>query len=189
MVKIHDYIYIVLKIIVIFAALSWGLMAIDKKYNIVEMSGSLLPNEYNETFQKTSYIIIGLSALYLLLQKKTYNSNLDVTIKPISEFFLNDTKQKDFQLEIIINAKGSEKVLYWTSNTKNEKDKNNDNKNNDNKKIFENNNGISIVDKDGKAKLYVRDSFRKNKNLPQYLYYRTITNGKLDDIKMINLSS
>jgi len=184
MVKIHDYIYIVLKIIVIFAALSLGLMAIDKKYNIVEMSGLLLPNEYNETFQKTSYIIIGLSALYLLLQKKTYFSYLDVTIKPISEFFLNDTKQKDFQLEIIINAKGSEKVLYWTSNTKNEKDKNNDNK-----KIFENNNGISIVDKDGKAKLYIRDSFRKNKNLPQYLYYRTITNGKLDDIKMINLSS
>lgn len=184
MVKIHDYIYIVLKIIVIFAALSLGLMAIDKKYNIVEMSGLLLPNEYNETFQKTSYIIIGLSALYLLLQKKTYFSYLDVTIKPISEFFLNETNQKEFQLEIIINAKGSEKVLYWTSNTKNEKDKNNDNK-----KIFENNNGISIVDKDGKAKLYIRDSFRKNKNLPQYLYYRTITNGKLDDIKMINLSS
>ena len=184
MVKIHDYIYIVLKIIVIFAALSLGLMAIDKKYNIVEMSGLLLPNEYNETFQKTSYIIIGLSALYLLLQKKTYFSYLDVTIKPISEFFLNETNQKEFQLEIIINAKGSEKVLYWTSNTKNEKDKNNDNK-----KIFENNNGISIVDKDGKAKLYIRNSFRKNKNLPQYLYYRTITNGKLDDIKMINLSS
>lgn len=185
MLKIHDYIYIILKIIVIIAALSWGLMAIDKKYNIIEMSGSLLPNEYNETFQKTSYIIIGLSALYLLLQKKTYFSYLDVTIKPISEFFLNDTKQKDFQLEIIINAKGSEKVLYWTSNTTNEKEK--DNK--ADKKIFENNNGISIVDKDGKAKLYIRDSFRKNKNLPQYLYYRTITNGKLDDIKIINLSS
>jgi uncharacterized membrane protein YuzA (DUF378 family) len=35
--KINAYIYILLKIIVIIGALSWGLMAIDKKYNIVEM--------------------------------------------------------------------------------------------------------------------------------------------------------
>ena len=37
--ELNAYIYIILKIVVIVGSLSWGLMAIDKRYNIVEIVG------------------------------------------------------------------------------------------------------------------------------------------------------
>jgi hypothetical protein len=111
--------------------------------------------------------------------------------------FLKETKQKDFELEVVVNAKGSEKVLYWASNKETVKD---DSSNSNKKEIddhtksygnFENS-GISIVDKDGKAKLYIKCPRKYyvmyNKILPQHLHYRTITNGKLDEVKTINIS-
>lgn len=118
--EINAYIYILLKIIVIIGALSWGLLAIDKKYNIVEMVGSLLPTEYSESFQKTIYIIFMLSAVYIMLQRKTFLPFLDVSIAPLNRF-LKESKQKDFELEVVVNAKGSQKVLYWASNKELEK--------------------------------------------------------------------
>ena len=193
--EINAYIYILVKIIVIIGSLSWGLMAIDKKYNIVEIIGSQLPIEYNESFQKTIYIIFALSAVYIMLQRKTFLPFLDVTIAPLNRF-LKETKQKDFELEVVVNAKGSEKVLYWASNKDTVKDKNNLNKKetDDHTKAYGNfeNSGISIVDKDGKAKLYIKCPKKYyvmyNKILPQHLHYRTITNGKLDEVKTINIS-
>jgi len=90
--EINAYIYILVKIIVIIGALSWGLMAIDKRYNIIEMIGSQLPTEYNESFQKTIYIIFALSAVYIMLQRKTFLPFLDVTIAPLNRI-LKETKQ------------------------------------------------------------------------------------------------
>lgn len=199
--ELNAYIYILVKIIVIIGALSWGLMAIDKQYNIVEMIGSQLHTEYNESFQKTIYIIFALSAVYIMLQRKTFLPFLDVTIAPLNRF-LKESKQKDFELEVVVNAKGSEKVLYWALNRETVKDKKNkDDSSNSNKKEIEDhtkaygnfeNSGISIVDKDGKAKLYIKCPKKYyvmyNKILPQHLHYRTITNGKLDEVKTINIS-
>jgi len=193
--EFNAYIYILLKIIVVVGALSWGLLAIDKKYNIVEMVGSLLPTEYSESFQKTIYIIFMLSAVYIMLQRKTFLPFLDVSIAPLNRF-LKESKQKDFELEVVVIAKGSQKVLYWASNKEPEKNKNGSNNKeiDDRMKAYGNyeNSGISIVDKDGRAKLYIKcprkyyDMY--NKILPQHLHYRTITNGKLDEVKIINVS-
>ena len=197
--EINFFIYIIIKIIVNIGALSWGLFAIDKKYNIVEMTGSLLPTDYNETFQKITYIIFALSAIYIMLQRKTFLPFLDVTIAPLNRF-LKESKQKDFELEVVVNAKGSEKVLYWASNKETDTKKKDIKNKGLNKDIedptkaygnFENS-GISIVDKDGKAKLYIKCPKKYyvmyNKIIPQHLHYRTITNGKLDEVKTINIS-
>ena len=190
--EINAYIYILLKIIVIIGALSWGLMAIDKNYNLVEMMGSLLPTEYNESFQKTTYIVFALSAVYIMLQRKTFLPFLDVTIAPLNRF-LKESKQKDFELEVVVNAKGSEKVLYWASNKETNK-KNKDDSVDDHTMGYGNfeNSGISIVDKDGNAKLYIKCPKKYyvmyNKILPQHLHYRTITKGKLNEVKTINIS-
>jgi len=191
--ELNAYIYIILKIVVIIGSLSWGLMAIDKKYNIVELSASLLPTEYNESFQKIFYIIFSLSAVYIMLQRKTFLPFLDVTIAPLNRF-LKESKQKDFELEVVVNAKGSEKVLYWASNKEKDKKDSNNKEVDDHIKAYGNfeNSGISIVDKDGKAKLYIKCPRKYyvmyNKILPQHLHYRTITNGKLDEVKTINIS-
>jgi uncharacterized protein (UPF0248 family) len=131
-----------------------------------------------------------------MLQRKTFLPFLDVTIAPLNRF-LKESKQKDFELEIVVNAKGSEKVLYWASNKEIEKKKNtssDSNKIDDHAKAYGNfeNSGISIVDKDGKAKLYIKCPKKYyvmyNKIIPQHLHYRTITNGKLDEVKTINVS-
>jgi hypothetical protein len=163
------------------------------------MVGSLLPTDYNETFKKITYIIFALSAVYIMLQRKTFLPFLDVTIAPLNRF-LKESKQKDFELEVVVNAKGSEKVLYWASNKETITKNKDSNKKDSNKEIdnhinsygnFENS-GISVVDKDGKAKLYIKCPKKYyvmyNKILPQHLHYRTITNGKLDEVKTINIS-
>ena len=115
MLKIHDYIYIILKIIVIIAALSWGLMAIDKNYNLVEMMGSLLPTEYNESFQKTTYIVFALSAVYIMLQRKTFLPFLDVTIAPLNRFLKELLKVIFAAISYILSAIHNPPILFLQS--------------------------------------------------------------------------
>ena len=187
--ELNAYIYFILKIIVIIGALNWGLIAIDKKFNIFELFASLFGKNYSELIEKTIYIIITLSTVYIMLQRKTYLPFLDATVVPISRF-LSESKQKDFELEIVIDAKDGEKVIYWASNKK--ESTNNGIKNWN--KAYDNydNSGISLVDKDGKAKIYVKcpqEYYVKfGKIIPKHVHYRIVTKGILGEIKTINLS-
>jgi len=146
-------IYLILKFIVIIGALNWGLYAINKDYNIVEVIGSFFSNDSKELIIKMIYVIITLSTVYIMLQRRTFLPFLDVTVVPVSKF-LNKSKQKDFEFEIIINAKGADKVIYWAATKKTDSDK----YIKDYKKAYGGyeNSGISLVNKDGKARLYIK---------------------------------
>jgi uncharacterized membrane protein YuzA (DUF378 family) len=182
-------IYLILKIIVLFGALNWGLIAINKNYNLVEIMTLIFPHSYQNLIQRIIYIIIFLSAVYVMIQRKTYLPFLDISIVPINRF-LSESKQKDFELEIVINAKGGSKVIYWASNKKISKDE----KLSDHEEAYGKfeNSGISIVDNEGKAKLYVKCPQKyfvmHNKILPQHVHYRVVTDGKLGEIKTVNLN-
>jgi hypothetical protein len=91
----------------------------------------------------------------------------------------------------VIDAKGGEKVLYWAADKKSNEDTPDTTTPNEAYNDYDNS-GISIVDKEGKAKLYVKCPKKYfvmyNKILPQHLHYRVITKGILGPIKTINLS-
>jgi len=187
--ELKSWIYLILKIIVIIGSLNWGLVAINENYNLIKLFSNIFPDEFKESFEKSIYIFIALSTIYIMLQRKTYLPFLDISIVPVSRF-LSESKQKDFELEVVIDAKGGEKVIYWASN----KIINNTEKIVDYIKGYGNyeNSGISIVDKDGKAKLYVKCPqqyyVRFNQILPKHVHYRIVNNGKLGEVKTINLS-
>ena len=124
-----------------------------------------------------------------MLQRKTFLPFLDVSIAPISKY-IKESKQKDVELEIVIDAKGGEKVIYWASNKKDPEDKST----NDYLKAYGDydNSGISNVDKEGKSKLYIKCPqeyyVKYNKIIPKHLHYRILTKGKLGEVKTVNLS-
>jgi len=186
--ELYAWVYIVLKVIVIIGALNWGLIAINPQYDIFELISSISHNP--DLTKKIIFAVISLSAVYILLQRKTYLPFLDISIAPISKF-LKESKQKDFELELVIDAKGGEKVLYWAADKKSNEDTPDTTTPNEAYNDYDNS-GISIVDKEGKAKLYVKCPKKYfvmyNKILPQHLHYRVITKGILGPIKTINLS-
>ena len=186
--KLETNIYATLKIIIIITALNCGLIAIDNKYNIFELFASLFMDHYKENFLKVVYIIITLSTLYVMFHKKTYYPLLESKVV-LNNKLLSKSKKKDFELEIVIDAKNGEKVIYWASYKKKS-----------NKDIAflsksygtYDNSGISLVDKNGKAKIYVKcptDYYAKFKKiLPKHVHYRIIYGGKLGKVKTINLT-
>ena len=124
-----------------------------------------------------------------MLQRKTYLPFLDATIVPANKF-LSESRQKDFELEIVIDAKDGEKVIYWASNKK----ETNNKIINKWDKAYDSydNSGVSLVDTNGKAKLYVKcpqEYYVKfGKVIPKHVHYRIVTNGILGEVKTIDLS-
>jgi len=181
-------IYFTLKIITIFGALIWGLIAIDKKYNIIEMISP------NQTVEKIIYIIIFLSTVYVMFQRKTYLPFLDVAVVPLVKL-LPESKQKNFELEIIIKAGEGQKVIYWASNKKEERDeqKNGSENVSDWQKAYGDfeNSGVSIIEKDGTAKLYIKCPqkyyVKYGKIIPKHVHYRVVNNGIIGEVKTFNL--
>jgi uncharacterized membrane protein YuzA (DUF378 family) len=186
--EIEAYIYLVLKVITIIGALNWGLLAIDKNYNIFQLISKLSGPENEEITEKILYIVITLSAVYIMLQRKTYLPFLDVTVVPVNKFLI-ETKQKDFELEITVNAGKGEKIIYWASNKKDPKNK----EMNDYIKAYGDyeNSGISLIDINGKAKIYIKCPqeylVKFNKIIPKHVHYRVVSKGKLGPVKTINL--
>lgn len=187
--ELNATIYIILKILVILGALNWGLIALDKKFNVVELFSNLFPLEYHEFIEKFIYTIIFLSAVYVMIQRKTYLPFLDASFVPINKY-LSESKKKDIEFEVIINAKGGDKVIYWAANKGNKDDKTI-------KHYLKaygeyENSGISLVGKDGNAKLYVKCPQKYyvqfKKIIPKHIHYRVIYKDKMGSVKTINLN-
>jgi uncharacterized membrane protein YuzA (DUF378 family) len=110
------HIYFILKIIMIFGALQFCLLGLldifgySKKFNLIE-----LISFKNEIIEKSLYIIILLATIYVMLKRKTYLPFLDVAVVPLVKL-LPESKQKNFEFEIIINVGKGQKVIYWASN-------------------------------------------------------------------------
>lgn len=185
--EINAHMYMIIKMIVIIGTINWGLIAINKNFDIIKNISNIFPLEYNENIQRALQIIFGLSALYIMLQRKTFLPFLDASVVPINKH-IKEAKQKDTELEIIIDGEGGEKVIYWASK-KEEKGS----KMKDYKKAYDDyeNSGISIVGKDGKAKLYIKCPqeyyVNINKIIPKHLHYRILRNGILGEVKTINI--
>jgi uncharacterized membrane protein YuzA (DUF378 family) len=175
-------IYFILKIITIIGALQIGLFVIGKKYNIIEMIS------YNEYVEKSLYIIILLSTIYVMCQRKTYLPFLDVAFVPLVKL-LPESRQKNFELEIVIKAGEGQKVIYWASNKISEKN----GEISDWQKAYGDyeNSGVSVIEKDGTAKLYIKCPRKYyimyGKIIPKHVHYRVVKDGIIGEVKTVNL--
>lgn len=124
-----------------------------------------------------------------MIQRKTYLPFLDASFVPINKY-LSESKKKDIEFEVIINAKGGDKVIYWAANKGNKDDKTI-------KHYLKaygeyENSGISLVGKDGNAKLYVKCPQKYyvqfKKIIPKHIHYRVIYKDKMGSVKTINLN-
>jgi hypothetical protein len=186
-------IYFILKIITIFMALQFsllGLLGYSKKINLIE-----LISFNNEIIEKSIYIIILLAIIYVMLHRKTYLPFLDVAVVPLVKL-LPESKQKNFELEIIINVGIGQKVIYWASNKKgtNENEsKNGKEELSDWQKAYGDyeNSGVSVIEKDGTAKLYIKCPRKYyvmyGKIIPKHVHYRVVSNGIIGEVKTINI--
>jgi uncharacterized membrane protein YuzA (DUF378 family) len=184
-------IYFILKIITIFVALQFSVLGIfgySKKINLIE-----LISFNNEIIEKIIYIIILLAIIYVMLQRKTYLPFLDVAFVPLVKL-LPESKQKNFELEIIINAGKGQKVIYWASNKSTENEKIGKAELSDWQKAYGDfeNSGVSVIEKDGTAKLYIKCPRKYyvmyGKIIPKHVHYRIVTNGIIGEVKTININ-
>jgi len=185
-------IYIILKIIIIISALNWGLIAINKEYNIFKMFSSIFSND--ETVEKGIYIFIFLITIYIIFQRKTFIPYSDIAIVPIIRL-LPESKQNNFELEIVIKTGEGQKVIYWTSNKNIDLMREGGNKNEINEWQKEygdfENHGISKIEKDGTAKLYIKCPrkyyIKYGKIIPKTVHYRIVKDRIAGEVKTIYL--
>jgi uncharacterized membrane protein YuzA (DUF378 family) len=189
-------IYFILKIIMIFGALQFCLLGLlnifgySKKFNLIE-----LISFKNEIIEKGIYIIILLATIYIMLQRKTYLPFLDVAVVPLVKL-LPESKQKNFELEIIINAGKGQKVIYWASNKTDVNEnggKNRKEEISDWQKAYGDyeNSGVSAIEIDGTAKLYIKCPRKYyvmyGKIIPKHVHYRVVKDGLIGEVKTINI--
>ena len=107
------WLYIVAKMFVIVGALNWGAMAINPEYNIFRGEQT--------TFKRIIYGIIGLSAIHVSLQPKTFLPFLGDCAFPVFNYIHDTTDAKlsqDGWNKLVIKMPEDEegtKMVYWAA--------------------------------------------------------------------------
>ena len=166
------------KLLLIIGGVAWGIYGVFNT-NIVK---KILPNS---TAQKVVYILVGLSALFLMFNRNFYLPFLDKTVLPQS-LLKKDNKPDNSTFSIKVKVNPNARIIYWASESNNDK----------NTPVsvaygkFKNS-GITTADKNGYANLVLRKmsgySVKKglfNKKLRPHIHYRyTLPNGLMSEIK------
>ena len=175
--QFYIWLHILTISLVLIGALNWGSIGLFS-FNFV-----------NKIFKKFSiyvYILVGLAALYLAINRDTYLTFLGWTAFPVN--LLKVTKPANSNTQIEVNVKPDViKVLYWVSKPENE------NKINDKDyvKAYENTENIGVAEViNGKATLhflcpskYTVGSSIFKRTLEKHVHYRMVyPNGWLSNV-------
>lgn len=164
--QIEIYIKMIFIIFILIGALNWGSVGLFNYNFINELTsifGSLAIN-----IEKTLYVLVGLSAIFLLFRRETYLPMTgEMAIAPFLSVDYKPTIDEPL-IYTIENLPPDTRVIYWTS-----------------KGLLKNNlnplyiyadyfyTGITTVDENGKAELFTEKPLILNdKQLPTYLNYR-----------------
>jgi uncharacterized membrane protein YuzA (DUF378 family) len=172
--SVKIWMYLVAKIFVIIGALNWGLIAINPEYNIL--------NNFNNLVNKIILGVIGVSAVYVAMQRKTFLPFLDECVMPIFNYLGDTTTAKlteegsrlDYNKLIIKIPDGETgtKIVYWAASPN---DKLQDNPENayadfNNSGISDIVNGIAILAVKCPAEYKVPVAGR----LPKHIHFRVV---------------
>lgn len=184
--KLDIKLYLLAMLLIIIGGLNWGSIALFGK-NLVEELNNLTFN--NEWFNKFIYILIAVSAIYLLFKKHTFLPFLGPTVLPTNNMKFNHTYS---DLSIRVDAADASGVVYWAAKPSNVPMNNPSD-------AYDNylNSGYVPVDSDGKATLFFKcpGSYKiwGWKHMPKHIHYRLIysqgENGGLNisDIKTVDV--
>lgn len=115
--SVKIWVYLIAKVFVIIGALNWGLIAISPEFNILK--------NFNNVVNRIILGVIGLSAIYVAIQKKTFLPFLDESVLPVFNYLEDTTKAKltptgsneGFNKVIIKIPEGETgtKIVYWAA--------------------------------------------------------------------------
>lgn len=144
----------------------------------------------SDSLVKILYVIIGLSALYIMYKKDSYLPFLGNSVIPpaLPEY---SPEKKTLNIEVDISDPNAEKVLYWASNSN---DKSFDDYksaygNFENSGIVKVNNGKAVLGLSGCPASYkVKKYGISETTLPKHVHYRVLTNsGMASEVLTKNL--
>jgi uncharacterized membrane protein YuzA (DUF378 family) len=105
-------IFMVAMVLVLVGALNWGVIG-TTNINLVEKLSELIKIDIS----KFIYIAVGLSALYLMLQRDTYLPFLGDAVYPCGA--LKEKIPNDHTHEVLVKVPPNSNVVYWASEPEN----------------------------------------------------------------------
>jgi len=175
------YLEMIVKYIVIFGAINWGMIGLCK-VNLV----SYLSKFFKTNINHYVYIIIAACGIYLLFNRNTYLPFLGEAAFPVPLENKTPVKKGEQLSAELTNLPPNKKVIYWASNPASDTYSNPvdayDN--------FENQ-GIVTSNKDGVATIIFNNpgTYKVNgRELPVHIHYRYWTEyGLTSDVKTVNI--
>lgn len=168
---------ILAKILVLIGALNWGLTAFN--FNIVEKLDDMIGKftKKRKIFSTFIYIVIALSALYLVFDKETYLPFLGEAAFPCDS--LKEFTPENATREILVKTTPNRKVVYWAAEPLDE----GESTDRSYKDAYKTNNGVVTSDKNGMAKLLIREpagyTVPRGKTLKSHVHYRTCESSSM----------
>lgn len=180
---VRKKVHIAMMLLVLVGALNWGLVG-SVNFNLVEWLASFLPARNEAMLITGVYLLVGISALFLVLDRNVYLPFLGEAVFPCASLEPRTPKNADRKVNITvpINAK----IIYWASDGTQPVE--------DPWKAYGtySNYGVTIADENGNAELKVRNpvSYKvpSGKLLKEHVHYRYCTsNGMLSDVFTVNI--
>ncbi len=181
------YLRMVIITIVLVGSLNWGLVGIFN-VNLVQSVSSLFNRNHSEYIEKFIYILVGLAAVMLVVDRNTYLPFLGTAAfpKPLSDDVKPATKG-ELKSVVVKNLPPNVKIIYWAANSSD--------------KVVDNpidaygnyeNQGITTSNDKGEATLVVNNPTAYivpfNGKLTPHIHYRYWTNyGITSEIKTVKV--
>jgi uncharacterized membrane protein YuzA (DUF378 family) len=169
--------------LVIVGGLNWGLVG-GLNFDLVKWIGSSLSLPI---LSKLIYVLVGLAALYLSLQRDVYLPFLNEAVYPCAS--LTDKVPDDATVRVAVKVIPGSKVVYWAS----EKNKDKTPASNPHEAYTSYaNTGVATADANGIALLSVRDpipyAIPSGRVLDRHIHYRyCVGAGMLSRVETLNL--
>ena len=177
--------HIIAVTLVIIGGLNWGIVG-GFKFDLVKWISSVMNLPI---LSRIIYSLVGLAALYLVLQRDVYLPFLNESVYPSST--LTDKVPEAATVKVTINVKPGAKVVYWAS----------DSSLNPSQTVVSDpwtaydayeNAGVATADEKGIAVLHVREPVKytitSGRVLSRHVHYRfAVRPGMLSRVETVNI--
>lgn len=111
-IYIQKWIYLIMMLLVLVGAFNWGLVGLFG-FNLVQSIGSFLPRRGANILVNLVYVLVGFSALFLMMDRNVYLPFLGEAVFPCDSLETHVPKGAD--MAVRVNVPPNSKVIYWAS--------------------------------------------------------------------------
>lgn len=120
-IYIQKWIYLIMMVLVLVGAFNWGLVGFFG-FNLVQWIGSFLPRRGGNILVNIVYVLVGISAVFLMMDRNVYLPFLGEAVFPCDS--LETRVPKGADMVVHVNVPAGSKVVYWASDEDQDQDKN-----------------------------------------------------------------